>query len=443
MAAGLTAFEKYTDSYRLDHPDFVDVCATTFKKGVITDFQKVQDDPIQVTSQVKVDLGGDFIPLFFCPKKQYWDTAIHQAQDFNQDRKYYENAWMSLRVGDQVKVVLQKGVPVAVLAFGDGVPRIGEDVIKFVGADCISNPSPPPNYAAAPSGPVWVRCSLLGQQYPNGDNGPDNLPLKLVQSAKCILSKKVSTDQYVIGPGWEYSPPIGWLENIVITGWSPVYTFYTADTYNYKVFDTETEQYHLNYYHYLIPVGAILYLFQVIYGSLTAVLSYTYDTVCLNTGGYYIGYSKTQSEAAELALMIAQNQTQQQNDLTLVDNYIANQLNKYLQLPDPGTANNPFQLVGLDMSAAPYSDDLYNNTKGVCPDITIEEIMEGNWKNIIEQYDSFTHQTEFTLHLRLLETNFNCDPPFPSGGKGLTVTVRPHTKAELQAAGMWPEALNG
>ena len=55
----------------------------------------------------------DFIPLWFYPKKQYWDTPDHQAQDFNQDGLYYENAWMSFRGGDEVKVLLQEGVPKA------------------------------------------------------------------------------------------------------------------------------------------------------------------------------------------------------------------------------------------------------------------------------------------------------------------------------------------
>jgi hypothetical protein len=59
--------EKYDDSRRIDHPDFVDVSKTTFAKGVITEFQKIQDDPLVVESKVKVEIEGvgesDFIPL--------------------------------------------------------------------------------------------------------------------------------------------------------------------------------------------------------------------------------------------------------------------------------------------------------------------------------------------------------------------------------------------
>ncbi len=79
MAAGLTAFEKYLDSWRLNHPDFGNVRACPYTIGVITDFKKVSDDPIQVISQVKVQIEGmgesDYIPLFYHPKAKYWDCV--------------------------------------------------------------------------------------------------------------------------------------------------------------------------------------------------------------------------------------------------------------------------------------------------------------------------------------------------------------------------------
>src|SRR5208337_718425 len=79
MAIGLTAFEKYLDSFRLNHPDFGDVRASPYAKGVITDFKKVSDDPIQVVSQVKVQIEGlsesDYIPIFYHPKAKFWDCV--------------------------------------------------------------------------------------------------------------------------------------------------------------------------------------------------------------------------------------------------------------------------------------------------------------------------------------------------------------------------------
>ena len=65
----LSVFEKYPDSFRLDHADFPEVCRTTFALGVISDFKQIANDPIQVSPLVKVKIEGmeesDFIPLFF------------------------------------------------------------------------------------------------------------------------------------------------------------------------------------------------------------------------------------------------------------------------------------------------------------------------------------------------------------------------------------------
>lgn len=138
----ITYFQKYplsgddqsgAKSMRIDHPDFGDVSKTTYSKGVITDFEKIQDDPIQVKSRVKVKIEGeeesDYIPIFYHPKILYWDgpgdPPVPLATDFNAEGKYFERAWMSFRGGDEVAVMLQKGTPVAVIGFADGVPRIG------------------------------------------------------------------------------------------------------------------------------------------------------------------------------------------------------------------------------------------------------------------------------------------------------------------------------
>ena len=110
MPDDFTAIEKRPGSFRLNLADFGVVSKTTFAKGTVSDFQKVQDDPIQVQSLAKVKGAwgeSDFIPLFWCPKKQYWDLTSHQAQDFNQANLYYENAWMSFRGGDEVIVLLE------------------------------------------------------------------------------------------------------------------------------------------------------------------------------------------------------------------------------------------------------------------------------------------------------------------------------------------------
>lgn len=179
MAAGLTAFEKYLDSWRLNHPDFGNVRACPYTIGVITDFKKVSDDPIQVISQVKVQIEGmgesDYIPLFYHPKAKFWDCVDFidgelysiPAQTFQPLASkappwvsespppsttpepgsqaatittpladdYFVKAWMSFRIGDEVAVMLQEGVPVAVLGFADGAPRIGEILFKMTSPD--------------------------------------------------------------------------------------------------------------------------------------------------------------------------------------------------------------------------------------------------------------------------------------------------------------------
>lgn len=134
----MEVIEKYPLSRRLDHPGFGEVCKTTFAKGTITDFEKISDDPIQVKSRVKVtgDFGeSDYIPTFYHPKSGYWDdeTAAPPvlATDFDEETGAFKQAWMSFRVDDEVIVMLKEGVPVAVMGFADGVPRIGENILKM------------------------------------------------------------------------------------------------------------------------------------------------------------------------------------------------------------------------------------------------------------------------------------------------------------------------
>ena len=128
----MEVFEKYPDSRRLDHSNFGDVAKTTFAKGIISDFKV--DDPTDIAgtiySLVKVtgDWGeSEFIPIFFNPKKAYWDGTGVLATDFDEETGAFKRAWMSFRGDDEVAVMLKEGVPVAIMGFADGVPRIGEN----------------------------------------------------------------------------------------------------------------------------------------------------------------------------------------------------------------------------------------------------------------------------------------------------------------------------
>ena len=189
MPDDLTAIEKRPESWRLNLADFQVVYKTTFAKGTISDFQKISDVPLTVKSMVKVkgDWGeSDFIPLFFCPKKKYWDSdpSLDDAQDFNQDGKYYENAWRSFRGDDEVKVLLQEGVPKFVIGFVDNVPRIGEAIIK-VGGYTYESDTEPDAYWQAPSIP---RPDIVDGQ------GPDGKPLNLTEESQPILGGSDSID---------------------------------------------------------------------------------------------------------------------------------------------------------------------------------------------------------------------------------------------------------
>ena len=192
--ADLKIYEKYPDSWRIDHPDFMDVFKVTFAKGVITDFEKVNDVPLQVKSRVKVqgEWGeSDFIPLFYHPKFQYWDdpNGSPLATDYNEEGGYFERAWMSFRGDDEVAVMLKEGVPVAVVGFADGKPKIGEDIVKVAAVPDLSQPD---LYYSASQGFAWV------ESIDNSEKGPDGLLLNLTEQAKYYPGN--------IGklPNWQY-----------------------------------------------------------------------------------------------------------------------------------------------------------------------------------------------------------------------------------------------
>ena len=260
MATGLTAFEKYTDSWRLDHPNFKDVKGTDYAVGTITAIQQDDTDPdvLKVISKVKVQIEGqaesDYLPLFFCPKEGYWDTADHQAKDFNEDDKYYENAWMSFRVGDEVKVLLQAQdggdlIPFAVLGFADDVPRIGEYVAKMVFNDTA----------------VYIKL-FVGEENENEDKGPDEKDLKLVQECQIydlgetgdeVIKNECQfwnnlTREYTKQSNFEYECPHPYEDTP--TGWDEEKWYEYYDIWSW----TKTTQ---NYHSYaiLLPIGPILY----------------------------------------------------------------------------------------------------------------------------------------------------------------------------------------
>jgi hypothetical protein len=254
----ITYFQKYpkagedqsgAKSMRADHPDFGDVLRSVYAKGVITDFDKIQDDPIQVKSRVKVQIEGmeesDFIPIFFHPKAQYWDDpgdppSPHSATDFNEEDKYHEKSWMSFRGGDEVAVLLQASAdgdelkPVAVVAFADGVPRIGENVIR------IDTEHDGTEY-------YEMQDSSNISEYGDGETGPDGVLLKLEHECEPIkVATCIRDDSYYYLTGLIQ-------DSLIITGVDTPLVWGTL----WKIVKKNT----FDIYLIVIPVGAILYAF--------------------------------------------------------------------------------------------------------------------------------------------------------------------------------------
>ena len=222
--------EKYPASWRLDHPDFRDIGETSYAKGVITEVKitpPILDlistppeasvyalrEPLAFESLAKVELIGgetDYLPIFYHPKEQYWDTNAYEATEFDQEQGYFGNAWMSFRGGDEVVVMLKKGIPVAILGFADGNPKIGEAVI---GVDTPAYSSGGVDYPAEFG---YLIPFDLTQDVMNGLDitmkGPDGLPLGLIAVTEIndtIIPAGIITDNfgsftfsYIYVQGW-------------------------------------------------------------------------------------------------------------------------------------------------------------------------------------------------------------------------------------------------
>lgn len=366
--ADLAVIEK-APGYRLDHPDWGVVGRVSYAKGTITEVQKLQDAPIKMASKVKVkvaDEKSDLLPLFYRPKKQYWDTPEHQAQDINQAEKLYENAWMSFRGDDEVKVVLVEGKPVAVLGFADHIRRIGEDIIKI--------------YTEQHNGEshnLHLQCSKKGKQYLGVDAnsiGPDNVDLGLAKEAALICDSYIEEDTFI---GCKT------INQLNISCGDP----------NACYAETSCQEYY--YREWLVVVGPIMYIFQC----------------WANDGRDYI---------------------EQLNGCISVTTGFTN----YLR------TTSPFSIL-----AAPYSQELYDATValgGSNSNLNAREIDE-NWHSIGDRgywldYPGFVYQEEFTMNIF---NNINLNRMWADDETAFDITkfalhIRPHTKAELQAAGMWP-----
>ena len=364
MPDDLTAIEKRPESWRLNLADFQVVYKTTFAKGTISDFQKISDVPLTVKSMVKVkgDWGeSDFIPLFFCPKKKYWDSdpSLDDAQDFNQDGKYYENAWRSFRGDDEVIVLLQEGVPKFVLGFVDNVPRIGEAIIK-VGGYTYESDTEPDAYWQAPSIP---RPDIVD------GIGPDGKPLNLNKESQIIIGSSAGIAQPTI---------YNWL--------SP------------RVYEVGTGTRILQIMAWTVIVGPIVYVF-----------------VTLGTGGSgtvasYFSGTTDEWYAWMDALFNGDHSTPPPGDGVLLD--------------PPGvisTGSEPINGVGITLTGI-YTQKLMDDIKTYIESIDPQAVQDsGDWGAPPEGVQLSGGGLVPIIPVSMVHLFY-----------------RPHTKEELQAAGLWP-----
>jgi hypothetical protein len=242
--ADLTIFEKYPDSWRIDHPTFEDVRKSPYAVGVITAFYEANgDDPVVVKNVCDLTIGGqEFkeVPIFYHPPKAYaenWklnaEPSIHAFETLMSDSAAWADFWKasgalvdaqgksiadmpkeglpfedqtiaraaySFSVGDEVAVMLKEGEPVAVIGFADGVPRRPFDYMQVEMPPQVIDSSMPENIGdphcpyilqlsdsnrnVTPSGPN------PGSEPPIGGNlGPDGFDLKLLKDAKIFPDK--------------------------------------------------------------------------------------------------------------------------------------------------------------------------------------------------------------------------------------------------------------
>jgi len=354
--------------YRLNHPDFLDVYRTTFAKGTITKFQQLQDNPIEVASLVKVKVGDqeydDWLPLFFRPKAQYWDDDGRQAVDFNEEGKYFEKAWMSFRGGDEVVVLLQQNTPQAVLAFADGLPRLGESAFRLEW-QMWNGVSHRIHFQGSP----WVK-------YGNEDQtpdppGPDGANLGLVTEAMQICKTAeilYQTIHYTSGPPITH-----------------------GDSYRY-----------VQYFEWLITLGPYYFILQMLETR-------NHDTRDPQYGGgdsYMAYYGLVATTDTTINEVIAQGQAN-------------SGLNPYTDIYIPRIYN--------------VSDWGYLPAPPPCPGYPGWNLYP--W---LVQHPGFVAQhTSMWNFISIPDLHQNVlNPPYQPNPNTFKIYQRPHTKEELQAAGM-------
>jgi hypothetical protein len=419
----LSLVEVVEKSWRLDHPNFGDVCKTTFAKGVIKDFSKIQDDPMKVKPLVKVEVEGvgesDFIPIFFHPKAQYWDEkqlwgdpGEALAQDIDKDNGYFKQSWMSFRGGDEVAVMLKEGVPVAVVGFADGVPRLGEDILKV------------------DVGQGFFLCAQTREKYDAGESGPDGAPLKLLKECEVIGAGTELVGEYDAGGqitnlwGGDFGSyevehhEAGWIIYMPVPAYDSLVVYQNARR-STSYADSHVSTYKDKYY-YLVPIGP--FLFWINARRTRTEVKYTERTEYDNSKNHPFG-----KECTCLTYADFRGWGLSEVDVPHPECYVwAEAEARALDASwdeGPGMPDD-YDIVYCyldDTYVALYTEELFQRAKDA-----------GSWEN---RPAEFVEQNEapfwWSSALNAAIKNM-ADIEF-------SMFARPHTKAELQDAGMWPK----
>ena len=456
----MKVFEKYSDSRRLDHPDFGDVAKTSWAKGVISDFKVDDPDNLLGTihSQVKVtgDWGeSEFIPLFYHPKKQFWDggdAEIVKATDFNKDDQYFERAWMSYRKDDEVVVMLKEGTPVAVLGFADGVLRVGENWVKtehppFDLSDPFSEAGlvyfglyALPEFTALCQGIATGKFAVDATE-----KGPDGFSLGLKKLAEfadgggpsvpgrnVYMYRGISSDPGggAINPGalveCQYNNPpwgggrsdcqavIDFLEGMGGGFPETVRDPLTTGSYYYSPGGTTTFKARV----YVYVIGPILFATYLL----------LQETVSPGGGGWYSVNWAGFSQAAQDWSFEPRTEPYVYNPPPVSGVFDAT-LNGGPSFPASGAGK--WGVAGSANKAALYSKKLYEEVLSALPNIVVgggNAWFGGGFPAELQDFPG-------------VAALISSDSP-GIWLDGVKLTVRPHTKEELQAADMWPAGVS-
>jgi len=414
----LQIVQKYPESYRLDHPNFGSVLKTDFKKAKIIEVKKLQDDPMKMDALVKVEGVADYLPLFFHPKKQYWDSPEGvKAQDFDPEQKLFKRAWMSFRAGDEVAVIYQEGEPVAVIGFADGVPRVGENIFKVEVSE----------------GTVNVDTHDTNKF---GEKGPDGLGLGLLKECKPIFAETINDARWEDPPvtihtssdytyfvqqtpgAYDPAPP-PFLPREIDTAW--IWWDCVSSETHYKVkYRVWSELYYI-----LVPVGPLLLWVAIAFGHYSKTV--VWETTTGTTSFRGTGWIGDATGCVTRTIDYFGVEVLHPECIPYLEGLIAG-LPKHSEDNSPGPfpqdANRSYGELNW-VWAAPYTDELYERARAAGP-----------YDNRPKEFVIQVHPTKMGPYWAN-----KGDPEglsVENATKPFSIFCRPHTKEELQEAGMWP-----